>query len=170
MIEINEEILDPGQITGGEYEPSEEITTEKVKKVNENKQLQLSKYTNVQLIELILMQLKTILSWKHVIDKIKISNDSYHDVVDDIIFLRFSSIPNKTIDQLKNQPTFSYATDVDKIMCLSSIINVKEDKPKYINCTDQIWECALHKYLTPITLPLKVQLFMLDYNTVCFIE
>ncbi|CAG8824970.1 21730_t:CDS:2 [Gigaspora margarita] len=51
-------ILDPGQTTGDEYETSEETTTEKVKKVNENKQLQLSKYTNVQLIELILMQLK----------------------------------------------------------------------------------------------------------------
>lgn len=50
-------------------------------------------------------------------------------------------------------------------MCLSSIIYVKEDKPKYINCSDQIWKGALHRSLTPITLPVKVRLFMVEYNT-----
>ncbi|CAG8576525.1 14509_t:CDS:2 [Funneliformis mosseae] len=42
---------------------------------------------------------------------------------------------------------------------------VKENKPKYINCTNQIWKSTLHRSLTPIALLLKVRLFMLDYNT-----
>jgi hypothetical protein len=38
--------------------------------------------------------------------------------------------------------------------------------PKYINCTNQVWKDALHRPLTPVTLPINVQLIIMEYNTV----
>ncbi|RIA82624.1 hypothetical protein C1645_497531 [Glomus cerebriforme] len=48
--------------------------------------------------------------------------------------------------------------------CLSSIIFVKEDKPEYVKCSDQIWKSALPRLLTPETLPVVVKLMILEYS------
>lgn len=37
---------------------------------------------------------------------------------------------------------------------------------KYINCTNQIWKDALHRPLTSVTLPINIQLIIIEYNTV----
>ncbi|CAG8513124.1 2607_t:CDS:10 [Acaulospora morrowiae] len=67
----------------------------------------------------------------------------------------FREFQMKTIEQLKNKPTLSYATDVDEILCLSSIIYIKEDKPKFM----------LPKSLTSASLPKIVQLIIKEYST-----
>ncbi|PKB97555.1 hypothetical protein RhiirA5_384575 [Rhizophagus irregularis] len=74
---------------------------------------------------------KTIFSWEHVVDKLKISDKSDHDV-----------------------------------LCLSSIIYVKEDKLKYLKCSEQIWQDALPKPLIPSELPVSAQLNIMQYSRV----
>ncbi|CAG8841988.1 28670_t:CDS:2, partial [Gigaspora margarita] len=61
---------------------------------------------------------KTILSWRHVIDKIKFSNHSDHDWLANgyNISSGFREFQTKTVDRLKNNPMLSYATDVDEIL------------------------------------------------------
>ena len=73
-------IVDAEQTTSDESESPVKETTEKSDKMNSfsSNWLQLGKFMNVY--QLIFMQSKTILSWEHVIDKIKISNNSDHDV------------------------------------------------------------------------------------------
>ncbi|CAG8821007.1 32802_t:CDS:10, partial [Gigaspora margarita] len=80
---------------------------------------------------------KTILSWEHVVDKIKISDKSNHDwlVNGYNISKDFRNFQIHTVGILKNNPTLSYATDVDKILPL-----------------------------TPVTLPIRVQLIIMEYN------
>ncbi|CAG8497270.1 2968_t:CDS:2, partial [Cetraspora pellucida] len=70
---------------------------------------------------------KMILSWGHVVDKIKISDRSNNDVCIEIqlsprysisghnILKDFRNFQINTIERLKNNPTLSYATDVDEI-------------------------------------------------------
>ncbi|CAB4413595.1 unnamed protein product [Rhizophagus irregularis] len=60
--------------------------------------------------------------------------------------------------------TLSYATDIDEILCLSSIIYVKEDKPEYLKCSEQIWQDALPKPLIPSELPVSAQLNIMQYS------
>ncbi|CAG8620537.1 3750_t:CDS:2 [Funneliformis caledonium] len=40
-----------------------------------------------------------------------------------------------------------------------------EEISKYINCTNQMWKDVLHRPLTPVTLPINVQLIIMEYNT-----
>ncbi|CAB4426991.1 unnamed protein product [Rhizophagus irregularis] len=90
---------------------------------------------------------KTILSWEHVIDKIKISSNSDHDWLANgyNISRDFREFQINTIERLKKNPTLSYATDVDEIL-VSLVYNLrKEEMPKYINCTNQVWKDALHR-------------------------
>ncbi|CAB4426721.1 unnamed protein product [Rhizophagus irregularis] len=117
-----DEIVDAGQTLSGESESSVEETKKSEKS-------------------------KTILSWEHVIDKIKISSNSDHDWLANgyNISRDFREFQINTIERLKKNPTLSYATDVDEILCLSFIIYVKEEMPKYINCTNQVWKDALHR-------------------------
>ncbi|CAG8769616.1 15534_t:CDS:2, partial [Funneliformis caledonium] len=77
----------------------------------------------------------------------------------------FREFQTQTVELLKNNnPSLSYATDVEQILCLSSIIYVKEDKPEYVKCSDQIWKSALPRLLTPETLPVVVKLMILEYS------
>ncbi|KAG9284742.1 hypothetical protein G9A89_003045 [Geosiphon pyriformis] len=68
------------------------------------------------------------------------------------------------VEQLKNNLTLSYATDVDKILCLLSISYVKENKLKYVKCSDQVWKTRLPKSLIPATLPISAQLNIMEYT------
>ncbi|CAB5377222.1 unnamed protein product [Rhizophagus irregularis] len=115
-----DEIVDAGQTLSGESESSVEETKKSEKS-------------------------KTILSWEHVIDKIKISSNSDHDWLANgyNISRFFREFQINTIERLKKNPTLSYATDVDEILCLSFIIFT----------------------LTPVTLPINVQLIIMEYNT-----
>ncbi|KAG9295802.1 hypothetical protein G9A89_009031 [Geosiphon pyriformis] len=124
---------------------------------------------------------KMILSWEHVIEKITIDRNSDHDwIVNGYnISENFCKFQTQAVELLKSNPSFSYATDVDQILlffqyltfayncrCLSSIMYVKEDKPEYIQCSNQIWKNALPRQLIPITLPVVVQLIIVEYSTV----
>ncbi|CAJ0848121.1 4123_t:CDS:2 [Entrophospora sp. SA101] len=42
---------------------------------------------------------------------------------------------------------------------------VKEDKPEYIQCSNQTWKDALPRQLIPMTLPVVVQLIIVEYST-----
>ncbi|CAG8652726.1 16117_t:CDS:10 [Funneliformis mosseae] len=111
---------------------------------------------------------KMILSWKHVTEKIIIDRSSDHDWIMNgyNISEDFREFQTQTVEQLKNNPSFSYATDVDKILCLSSIMYVKEDKPEYVKCSDQIWKSVMPSLLTPETLPVVVKLMILEYSEI----
>ncbi|CAG8494170.1 13221_t:CDS:10 [Acaulospora colombiana] len=70
---------------------------------------------------------RTILSWGHV-DKIKISNNSDHDwLVNGYNISRdFREFQTETVDRIKNDPTLSYATDLDEIMANGESSTSKE--------------------------------------------
>ncbi|CAG8734875.1 15882_t:CDS:2, partial [Acaulospora morrowiae] len=69
---------------------------------------------------------RTILSWGHIVDKIKISNNSDHDWLANgyNISRDFREFQTETVDRIKNDPTLSYATDLDEIMQVSLINNI----------------------------------------------
>ncbi|PKB99104.1 hypothetical protein RhiirA5_430285 [Rhizophagus irregularis] len=91
--EQKDEIVDAGQTLSGESESF----------VKETKKSEKS---------------KTILSWEHVIDKIKISSNSDHDWLANRynIFRDFQELQINTIERLKKNSILSYATDVDEIL------------------------------------------------------
>ncbi|PKC56605.1 hypothetical protein RhiirA1_473753 [Rhizophagus irregularis] len=109
---------------------------------------------------------KTILSWEHVVNKIKISDEMNHDWLANgyNISKDFRDFQASTVERLKNDPTLSYSIDIDEILCLSSIIYVKEDKPKYLKCSEQGWQDALPKSLVSSELPESVQLNIMQYS------
>ncbi|CAB4460518.1 unnamed protein product [Rhizophagus irregularis] len=111
---------------------------------------------------------KTILSWEHVVNKIKISDEMNHDWLANgyNISKDFRDFQASTVERLKNDPTLSYSIDIDEILCLSSIIYVKEDKPKYLKCSEQGWQDALPKSLVSSELPESVQLNIMQYSRV----
>ncbi|PKC57513.1 hypothetical protein RhiirA1_472380 [Rhizophagus irregularis] len=91
--EQKDEIVDAGQTLSGESESF----------VKETKKSEKS---------------KTILSWEHVIDKIKISSNSDHDWLANRynIFRDFQELQINMIERLKKNSILSYATDVDEIL------------------------------------------------------
>ncbi|CAG8663259.1 1811_t:CDS:2, partial [Funneliformis caledonium] len=90
-------------------------------------------------------------SKKYITEKIIIDHSSNHDWImnEYNISEDFHEFQTQTVEQLKYNPFFSYATEVDKILCLSSIMYVKEDKPDL---------------LTSETLPVIVKLMILEYS------
>ncbi|GBB87472.1 hypothetical protein RclHR1_13960002 [Rhizophagus clarus] len=91
------------------------------------------------------MQPKTVLSWGHVVDKIKISNNSDHDwfANDYNISRDFRDFQTTTIDQLKKNPTLSYAADVDEIFLENRVTQTPN----------------------PASLPVSAQLNIMEYST-----
>ncbi|RIA91903.1 hypothetical protein C1645_92834 [Glomus cerebriforme] len=61
---------------------------------------------------------KTILSWEHVVDKIKISDKTDHDWLANgyNISKDFRDFQASTVERLKNDPTLSYSIDIDEIL------------------------------------------------------
>jgi hypothetical protein len=76
-------IFNPDKVSG--IEDATIVDAEKLETVN-SFFFQIIDYKFVKVNQLIFMQLKTILSWGHVVDKIKISNNSDQDVVSIEIF------------------------------------------------------------------------------------
>ncbi|KAF0469282.1 hypothetical protein F8M41_025597 [Gigaspora margarita] len=75
----------------------------------------------------------------------------------------FHEFQRQTTEQLKNNPSLSYVTDIVQILCLSSIMFIKEDKPEYLQCSDQR-KSMLPKRLIPSPLPAVVQLIIVEYS------
>ncbi|GES82148.1 hypothetical protein GLOIN_2v1765169 [Rhizophagus clarus] len=146
--------IDAVQSTSDEFEPIDSPDKESVESDNSSVSNESKKSS------------KKILSWKHVAEKIIIDRSSDHDWIMNgyNISESFREFQTQTVELLKNDLSLSYATDVDQILCLSSIIYVKEDKPEYVKCSDQIWKSALPRLLTPETLPVVVKLMILEYS------
>ncbi|KAF0469283.1 hypothetical protein F8M41_025597 [Gigaspora margarita] len=110
-------------------------------------------------------KVKTILPWQHAIGKIRIVRSSVHDwfVGKHNISEDFHEFQRQTTEQLKNNPSLSYVTDIVQILCLSSIMFIKEDKPEYLQCSDQR-KSMLPKRLIPSPLPAVVQLIIVEYS------
>lgn len=108
---------------------------------------------------------RTILPWQHAIGKIRIVRSSVHDwfVGKHNISEDFHEFQRQTTEQLKNNPSLSYVTDIVQILCLSSIMFIKEDKPEYLQCSDQR-KSMLPKRLIPSPLPAVVQLIIVEYS------
>ncbi|CAG8532208.1 8555_t:CDS:10 [Funneliformis mosseae] len=98
---------------------------------------------------------KTVLSWRHVIDNIYINDSSTNDWVaeDHNVSLDFRNFQLDVINQLEGNQTFSYFKDMERILCLSSIMYCSESKPTYVSCSEKLWNKIRPRPLAPIMLP-----------------
>ncbi|CAB5211477.1 unnamed protein product [Rhizophagus irregularis] len=109
---------------------------------------------------------KTILSWQHAINRIYINDASTNDWVADghNISLDFREFQLTSINLLETNQTFSYAKDIDRILCLSSIMYCNEVKPEFVTCSEKVWNKIRPRPLVPKMLPSVVQLIIIEYN------
>ncbi|POG60671.1 hypothetical protein GLOIN_2v1711017 [Rhizophagus irregularis DAOM 181602=DAOM 197198] len=109
---------------------------------------------------------KTILSWQHAINRIYINDASKNDWVADghNISLDFREFQLTSINLLETNQTFSYAKDIDRILCLSSIMYCNEVKPEFVTCSEKVWNKIRPRPLVPKMLPSVVQLIIIEYN------
>ncbi|CAG8745951.1 8496_t:CDS:10, partial [Rhizophagus irregularis] len=109
---------------------------------------------------------KTILSWQHAINRIDINDASTNDWVADgyNISLDFREFQLTSINLLETNQTFSYAKDIDRILCLSSIMYCNEVKPEFVTCSEKVWNKIRPRPLVPKMLPSVVHLIIIEYN------
>ncbi|CAG8723218.1 12825_t:CDS:2, partial [Funneliformis mosseae] len=111
---------------------------------------------------------KTILLWQHAINRIDINDTSTNDWVADghNVSLDFHNFQLTLIKQLETNPTFSYLKDIERILCLSSIMFCDEIKPEFLLCSEKLWKTIRPRPLVPIMLPIVVQIIVIEYNTI----
>uniref|UniRef100_U9UZS3 Uncharacterized protein n=1 Tax=Rhizophagus irregularis (strain DAOM 181602 / DAOM 197198 / MUCL 43194) TaxID=747089 RepID=U9UZS3_RHIID len=110
---------------------------------------------------------KVILSWSHAIDNVVINNVSKNDWITPDgynISTDFRKLQVESIEKLKTNPILSYAKEIDKILCLSSIMYCNELKPEYVKCSEKIWKEARPRLLVPKELPTVADLVIIEYN------
>ncbi|CAB4430217.1 unnamed protein product [Rhizophagus irregularis] len=110
---------------------------------------------------------KVILSWSHAIDNVVINNVSKNDWITQDgynISTDFRKLQVKSIEKLKTNPILSYVKEIDKILCLSSIMYCNELKPEYVKCSEKIWKEARPRLLVPKELPTVADLVIIEYN------
>ncbi|GBC23364.2 hypothetical protein GLOIN_2v1711017 [Rhizophagus irregularis DAOM 181602=DAOM 197198] len=80
------------------------------------------------------------------------------------ISLDFREFQLTSINLLETNQTFSYAKDIDRILCLSSIMYCNEVKLEFVTCSEKVWNKIRPRPLVPKMLPSVVQLIIIEYN------
>ncbi|KAF0478506.1 hypothetical protein F8M41_024042 [Gigaspora margarita] len=83
----------------------------------------------------------------------KFSHWNIHNFSDD-----FQKFQKSIIEKLKTEPTLSYATDVESIIALASIMILRKNKrPAYILCTEKEWQMAFPHITYKFKMPTLIQ-------------
>ncbi|CAG8597621.1 13258_t:CDS:10 [Gigaspora margarita] len=76
----------------------------------------------------------------------------------------FWKFQKSIIEKLKTEPTLSYATDVESIIALASIMILRKNKrPAYILCTEKEWQMAFPHITYKFKMPTLIQVTVCSY-------
>ncbi|CAI2168795.1 13441_t:CDS:10 [Funneliformis geosporum] len=110
---------------------------------------------------------KQISTWDYVISKMEIREDSSKDWINEghNFSEDFQQFQKLIIEKLKTDPTLSYATDVESIIALTSIMILRKNKkPAYVLCTDNEWRMAFPQINYKFKIPALVQVTVCSYT------
>ncbi|CAG8575580.1 7745_t:CDS:10 [Diversispora eburnea] len=103
---------------------------------------------------------RQIFTWDYTISKIEIKENSMKDWINNghNFSHDFRQFQKSIIEKLKTDPTLSYATDIESIIALSSIMILRRNKkPTYITCTENEWRMAFPHITYKFKMPALIQ-------------